>query len=257
MWTVGDVEAVMEVWAPVNSAMPGDNVGLLSGRRAAAVKTVLTALDITPAVIDEAVSAGAGLIVAHHPIFREPLMGVTDDTPAGELLMALAENRVAAICMHTNLDAAAGGVNDALAMALGLDCLSKPIEPETGIGRYGDLPEEITAEQLALLAKGRLGCGSVRLSDTGRPVKRLAVCGGSGGSLIEYAFRAGCDAFLAGEFRHNHFLEAAALGVSLLECGHFATENVVVERITARLREKLPGLEVIASSCQKEPYTCL
>ena len=257
MWTVGDVEAVMEAWAPVNTAMPGDNVGLLSGRRGAAVKTVLTALDITPAVIDEAVSAGAGLIVVHHPMFREPLMSVTDSAPVGELLLALAENRVAAICMHTNLDAAAGGVNDALAHALGLDCLSEPLEPETGIGRYGDLPEEMTAEQLAMLAKSRLGCGSVRFTDNGRPVKRLAICGGSGGSMLDCAFSAGCDALLAGEFRHNHFLEAAAMGVSLLECGHFATENVVVEVIAARLREKLPGLGVIVTSNQKEPYSCL
>ena len=118
MTTVGDIFDLLNEKAPVESRMSFDNVGLLVGRRTAAVSRVLTALDITDEVIGEAASRGCEIIVSHHPLFFE-LKAVSDGSWEGEMALSLAEKGIAAVCMHTNLDAASGGVNDALMAALG------------------------------------------------------------------------------------------------------------------------------------------
>ncbi len=95
-------------------------MGLLVGRPGREVQKVLVALDVTEQTAEEAAQWGAELIVSHHPVIFHPAKRVTDQDPDGRLLLRLLESGLAAVCMHTNLDAAIGGVNDALAAALGL-----------------------------------------------------------------------------------------------------------------------------------------
>ena len=118
MITVREVENFLYSWAPAHLAAGWDNVGLLVGSPDRAVAKILTALDITESVVEEAVQIGADLIVAHHPVMNctwHPVQTLRTDDRQGRILTGLVENHISAICMHTNLDAAEGGVNDVLA----------------------------------------------------------------------------------------------------------------------------------------------
>ena len=121
MATVMDVYRFLDEKAPFSTQLSFDNAGFLVGRGDRQVSAILVALDITEAVAEEAVQIGAELIVSHHPVIFSPARHVTDQDPAGRRLLALLEHNVAAICAHTNLDIAAGGVNDALAFFTGSD----------------------------------------------------------------------------------------------------------------------------------------
>ena len=150
MITVRDIEQFLYDWAPPDTAESWDNVGLLVGRPDRPVRRVLVALDVTPAVAAEAAELGADLIVAHHPVMNvrwheREMQTLRDDTRLGGLLTCLVRQDLSVICMHTNLDAAEGGVNDCLAQKLGLSGTS-PLN-EQKIGRIGTLSCEIPLEQ--------------------------------------------------------------------------------------------------------------
>jgi dinuclear metal center YbgI/SA1388 family protein len=256
MITVNDIEKSLFEWAPLDLTSKGDKVGLQAGERYKPVRRVLVSLDVTQAVVNEAVfSARADLIVSHHPM----LYGVerpTDDTDAGSVLLTLCQTGLAAIAMHTNLDAAKGGVNDVLAERIGLvDVIV--FDGKEHIGRIGRLPRPASAREYAAYCKSAVKTGAVRFYDTGRPVKAVALCSGSCGSLLEDSIRAGCDTLVTGELKHHNFLVAQNQGINIIECGHFATENIIVPVIADYLRGKFPELTVTLSSETTEPYQCL
>ena len=245
MPTVGDIFAFLNSKAPVSLKLGFDNVGLLVGRSDRPVQTVLTALDITDEVIEEAIREGAELIVSHHPLFFE-LKSVTDGTWTGSRALTLAENKIAAICMHTNLDAAEGGVNDALLQALGLSYAGE-FDPETHIGRIGELPEATTVQAFLERTKAALNGNGLRYYDAGKPVRRVAVCGGSGGGELALAYAAGCDTYVTADIKYDPFLEAKHLGLNLIDADHFCTENVVIPVLLGWLTEAFPALTVAVS----------
>ena len=239
-----------------------DNAGFLVGRKKQEVTRILVALDITREVAEEAARLGAELIVAHHPVIFNPVKSVTDETLTGRVLLALAEQKIAAICAHTNLDAALGGVNDCLAEALeltdvsqlcqeGVDAQGRPY----GIGRVGTVRRpELSAREYAAFVKEKLGSANVRFVDGGRPVQRVAVGGGACGSMMEDAVAQGCDTFVTADLKYNQFLDAKALGLNLLDAGHFPTENVVCGPMVQWLSEAFPKVEVRLSEVHREVY---
>lgn len=245
-----DIFDYLTAIAPVDMALGFDNVGLLVGRRDREVTRVLTALDITDEVIQEAISLQAELIVSHHPLFFE-LKGVTDKEWTQERALTLAENRIAAICMHTNLDAAEGGVNDALMDALGVS-VSGVLDEKSAIGRVGTLAQEMTMEVFLPHVKSVLMVNGLRYHDAGHPVSHVAVCGGSGGSDIPLAAAKGCDTYVTADIKYDQFLEAKHLGLNLIDADHFCTENVVVPVLQRWLREKFPLLEVFVSQVHEQ-----
>ncbi|MCD8117336.1 MAG: Nif3-like dinuclear metal center hexameric protein [Oscillospiraceae bacterium] len=242
MTTVQEVFTLLAQKAPVEGKLDFDNVGLLVGRGSREVHQVLTALDIVDEVIEEAAAIGAELIVSHHPLFFD-LKSVTDSTWTGSRALTLAENHIAAICMHTNLDAAEGGVNDALMAALG-GHVTGQLDPVSRIGRIGEMAEELPFSRFLPMVKSALSSNGLRYHDAGRPVKRLAVCGGSGGGEIALACQAGCDTYVTADVKYDQFLEARHLGVNLIDADHFCTENVVVPVLAGWLREAFPELDV-------------
>ncbi|MCL2081970.1 MAG: Nif3-like dinuclear metal center hexameric protein [Oscillospiraceae bacterium] len=255
LYTVKDIYDALNGWAPFDTGYRNDIKGLLAGRFSSPVKRVFASLDITPGTIREALGIGAQLIVSHHAPFLSPPLP-TDGSPAGEVLLELCENRLGAISAHTNLDAAPGGVNDELASLLGLPGGCQPLDDE-GIGRWGGLPRPIEPQDLASLCKDKLGCGVVRFFSAGKPVSRLAICGGSGGDMLAVAAAKGCHALVTADIKHHQFIQAAQLGISLLDCGHFATENIIIPKLCAYLEKQLPGIEARQSRVSKEPYQCL
>ena len=254
MPSVGEIRDLLEQKAPSCLKLDFDNVGLLVGDAQAPVERVLLALDITGAVIDEAVSLDAQLIVSHHPLFFS-LKSVTSETPAGAKVLALARHGIAAICMHTNLDRAPGGVNDALLAALGAENAgflrqtgTLPDGTPAGITRLGRLPEAVPLADFLQTVRTKTAGPGLRYHDAGRTVQQLAVCGGSGGGDLEDVIRFGCDTFVTADVKYDVFLRAKEAGVNLIDADHFCTENVVIPVLWRWLRSAWPKLGVILSS---------
>ena len=239
MICVNDVYRALCRIAPLELQLSFDNAGFLVGRGEEEVKTVLLALDITEEVIREARDLGAQLIVAHHPVIFHPLRRVTAEGE-GALVFRLIENRIAAICMHTNLDLAEGGVNDVLLTKLG--AVREDSLDEDGCGRIGSLPEALPLSAFLARCRDILQVNALRYVDAGRPVKRLAVMGGSGGDALWAARKKGCDTYVTSDVKYHQFLEAREAGINMIDADHFCTENPVIPVVAEALRAELPEL---------------
>ena len=259
MVTVGMIYDLLNKLAPVHYQMDFDNSGFLVGDREAEVKSVLTALDITDAVIAEAAACSANLIVSHHPLLFHPLRNVLADDLTGRKVLALAKHGISAICMHTNLDIADGGVNDALMNTLhaeitgllepsGIDDDGNPL----GCGRIGYLAEAMPLDAFLRYITERLHVSGLRYCSSGKQVHKIAVCGGSGGNMLELAHDAGCDTFVTADIKYDRFLAAKELGVNLIDADHFCTENVVVPVIAQTIQDAFPELEVMISKTLRQ-----
>src|SRR5262245_61367377 len=132
MPTVADIADFLEQIAPTRRAAEWDNVGLILGERSAKVTRILTCLTITPPVVDEAIAAGASLIVTHHPMLFRPVQKLTDATPEGRMVLALLRAGVAVYSPHTSFDNCAGGINDLLAQKLALTDV-RSLRPHEGV----------------------------------------------------------------------------------------------------------------------------
>lgn len=254
MPTVREIEQRLFELAPREGAMGWDNVGQLLGDPEREVSRVLVALDITEDVAGEAIAAGCELIVSHHPIMNckwLPVQTVRSDTPQGHLLMKLLTNGVAAICMHTNLDVAKGGVNDCLAETLKLIDPGPLGDPE-GLCRMGTLESPMPLQEFAAFACKALGSNGVRFADAGKPVCRVAVGGGACGDYEDAAIQTGCDTFVTSDLAYHAFLDARGKGINLIDAGHFPTEDPVCAKLISYLTVQFPELSVFKSTSHKE-----
>lgn len=263
MAAVADIYRMINERAPFDTQEGFDNAGFLVGRGEQKVKKILVALDITREVVEEAAGLGAQLIVSHHPVIFNPVKSVTDKTPTGQILLELIENRIAAICAHTNLDAVEGGVNDALALRLGLTGL-EPLKQSGvdgqgrpyGIGRVGYVTEQPLYD-FAMGVKRLLGANGLRLVDGGRPAHKIAVGGGACAGMVEDALAKGCDTFVTSDVKYNHFLDAKAQGLNLIDAGHFPTEDVVCPVLRDWLAQRFPQVSVAVSARHHEVFSYL
>ena len=253
MPTVREIEQALFELAPREGAMDWDNVGHLLGDPDSPVSRVLVALDITEDVADEALAHGCELIVAHHPVMNcrwLPVQSVRSDTPQGHLLLKLLRNGVSAICMHTNLDVAWGGVNDILAEKL------KLVDPgplcDNGLGRVGRLEEPMDLADFVRFVSRSLGCNGVRYAGAGKPVCRVAVGGGACGDFEDDAIRAGCDTFVTADLSYHQFLDAKGKGINLIDAGHFPTEDPVCEKLVQYVSDRFQELAVTKSTSHRE-----
>lgn len=245
MATVNEIFSYMCELAPLGLQMDFDNSGFLLGHGDAPVTRALLSLDITAQTVDEAISHGAELIISHHPLIFSPLKSITDAEPDTAKILRLAENHVAVISMHTNLDISCGGVNDVLISTLGLT--GAETLDEDGCGRIGELAGEISLAELLRRCKAALNTNGLRYYDSGRGVHRVAVMGGSGGDAIRLAFAKACDTYLTADIKYHQFLEAEELGINLIDAGHFDTENPVIPVLAQKLAHRFSDVRFIVS----------
>ena len=254
MPTVHEIEQAIFAWAPKETAMQGDNVGHLIGNRTRPVQRVLVALDIVGDVVREAVEENFDLIISHHPVMNctwSPVQTIRDDNEQGRMLLTLIRNNISAICMHTNLDAAVGGVNDVLAARLGLRdvCL---VEGGEGVVRAGELSCEMPLQDFLKEVKSALKPNGIRYVDGRKPVSKVAVGGGACGEFFACAAAHGCDTFVTSDVKYNQFIDAKDLGLNLIDAGHFPTEDPVCEAIIQYLANSFPQLTIQKSISHKE-----
>ncbi len=261
MRTVNEIKTALFEQTPAYMKESWDNVGLLCGHGDWKVDTVLVALDPFPDVAREAVDRGAQLLLTHHPLIFGSIQAVNDESITGRTLLYLIERQIAAMDLHTNLDAAPGGVNDVLAETLGLSDIHVlvPVGEDRqgrtdGLGRYGTVAPHKLPDFLRLV-KERLGCGGLHYVDGGREICKVAVGGGSCGEFFKDAAALGCDAFVTADVKYNQFADAKEMGLSLIDAGHFPTENLVCPVLARRLRAMFPELTVLESERHSDCVT--
>lgn len=228
---------------PKSAAAPWDHDGLqCCADPDRELRRVLVALDATEEVVDYAVKGEYDLILTHHPMLFGSVGDIVPEELYGRKIIKLIGGGVATASYHTRLDAGKGGVNDILAEMF---CLNNTRvygdEDHPSIGRIGELPREMDAEELCLLVREKLGAPYVRLSGNGK-IRTLAVLGGAGKSCIPSAIAAGADAILTGEVSYNSALDFADMGIAVIEAGHYYTEFPVCRRL-AELVQSIAGVE--------------
>jgi len=260
--TVREIYSFLESLAPLEMAMETDNVGFLVGTSDTTVNKILVALDITANVAEEAIDIGAELIVSHHPLYYS-IGKITDEDVTGKKIIRMLSSGLSAICMHTNLDAARGGVGDVLAAAAGLVSRDGVFEPLSdakrlpsgeivSLGRVGNLDKPCKMEDYLIRLKEEFKTNGIRYYDAGRDIYKVAVVGGSGGSEWDNVVKSGSDTFVTGEVKYNHYLLAQEHGINLIEGGHFCTENLVIPVVAQKLRDNFSNLEILTSKVHNQ-----
>lgn len=230
---------------PVSLSCDWDNDGLMccaDGERE--IKKVLVALDITAAVVEEAVVGGYDVILSHHPLIFHPLRAVEPGNPVAKKVIRLLQSGIAAMSFHTRLDAVRGGVNDALAATLGLNDVIPFGEGGETIGRIGTLAKPMELNAFAERVKAVTGAPCVQVADAGCLAYRVALLGGGGAGDADAARAAGADTYLTGELKHNQLTDAPELGMNLVAAGHFYTEDHICKRLCELVREVAPEVTV-------------
>jgi dinuclear metal center YbgI/SA1388 family protein len=225
----------LERFAPLPLQESYDNAGLQIGLTEAEVSGVLLCLDVTEAVVDEALNRGCNLIVSHHPLIFRKLAHVTDSTFVERCVVKAIKNDVAIISMHTNLDAASGGVNYKIAEKLRLHTVAgigeeKSAEGVNGSeGVMGCLDEPMAADDFVIMLKKVFNAECVQTNRLlSRPISKVAVCGGAGAFMLDAAVRAGADAFVTGEMSYHGFFDHDD-EVQIAVIGHYQSEQFTTE----------------------------
>lgn len=249
MTTVSDVYAFLDRLAPYALAESWDRSGFNVGRGDHPVHKILVALDPTETVCREAADRGADLLVTHHTLLWHPDF-VNDRSQQGKCALFLIEHGTAHINAHTNLDLAPEGVNQVLARRLGLTnvrllnpCGTLEDGRLWGLVRVGEVPRQPLGAFLRRV-KTALGCPALRYADGGRDIGLAAVGGGCCTDEIRTVAAAGCDAFVTADAKYNDFWDARDLGLTLIDAGHFYTENPVCALLAEKIAAAFPEVSV-------------
>ncbi len=246
-----EILAYLEYRFPPELAETWDNVGLLIGDPGRPVRKIMTCLTLTPETAREAVEREADLVVSHHPFPFHSLKRITVETPTGRLLWELIGAKISLYSPHTSHDNADRGINRQLAERLGM----QEIVPLSGsAGRFGRLSEPFPFFELLRNVRSALKIPNLQYVDAGREmISRLAIACGAAGEFLEPAAAAGAEALLLGETRFHTYLDAKALGVSLILPGHFASERFALERLALQIGETFPDIECWAGEQETDP----
>ena len=258
MTTVQDILAFIQTIAPHHMKMDWDNVGLLCGNGKSPVKKILVAMDPFESVCREAVDMGADLLITHHPLIFSPIKCINDSDSVGRRILMLCNHGISAINAHTNLDCAPGGVNDVLAAKLGLENVEiiNPTGTDEqgrpyGLLRRGTVPVQ-NLEAFLRTVKNALGNDTLRYSDGGHPVHHVAVGGGSCGGAVEEVIAAGCDTFVTADIKYNTFRHAQEQGLTMIDAGHFHTENPACLLLAEKVAAAFPEITVKISESHRD-----
>jgi dinuclear metal center YbgI/SA1388 family protein len=259
--TVALIREILDAAYPPDTAAEWDSVGLICGDPAASVTKILFALDPSIEVVDEAIEIGAQMIVTHHPLFLTGTHSIGRDTLGGRVVHDSIAHGIAIFNAHTNADQANPGVSDALAAALGLvECV--PLEPgdqiHTGIGRVGRLPQPMPLADFAQYVAQALPASSAGLrvaGDDNQIINMVAVCGGSGDSLLPLAATL-ADVYVTSDLKHHRVLDHPRDLCSIIDVPHFVSEWPWVPMVASLVEQQTHGtVECVVSVTRTDPWT--
>lgn len=259
---VREVVARIEDFAPLHLQESYDNSGLNIGFPDAEVTGVLLCVDVTEAVLNEALSCGANLIVSHHPLLFHPLRQIVGADAAQRIATRSLIAGISLYAAHTNLDNAFHGMSFCVGEVLGLGQMQilkpHPEFPNTGYGVVGDLPDGIhTPLEVLRDVQRKLHCGAIRYSPLCRQtVSRVALCTGSGASFLEEAIAAGADLYLSADFKYNDFY-APDNRIVIADVGHFESEYCAIALLYDIITKKIANFAVRRSEHSLNPVNYL
>jgi dinuclear metal center YbgI/SA1388 family protein len=264
---LSDILGWLDLYAPFRYTASWDQCGLQIGDPQASVKRILVALDPGTTTLNEAQERECQCLVTHHPLLFQPIKAVRTDQFPGNLVIEAVRKGIGVISAHTNLDIVKGGINDQLGEMLAVN-MTGPLEWDVawqseprygGMGRIGFLGQPMSFRALVEETVKRLGGIAVRAVGNGeKRVHRVALCSGSGGSLIEQAVGAGSDVFITGDVKYHDAQRAVEAGLALIDIGHFASERIIVRPLAAFIRAQAAArcdtLEVIEAAVERDPF---
>lgn len=254
---IREICEVIERLAPLEWQESYDNAGLVVGRPDDEVHKALLAVDVTDAVLDEAEREGCDMVITHHPIIFHPLKRFNSEGYVQRCVERAIRRGIALYACHTNLDSAPEGMSYRLGSILGLEQMTllepRPNAPATGFGVVGELPEALPWADFLREVKRRLSIGAIRHSaPTSERVKRVAVCTGSGASLMEEARRAGCDLYLTADLKYNDYMTPDG-AFMVADIGHFESEYCAIDILFDVISKNLLTFAVRKSECSCNP----
>lgn len=257
---IRQIISALEDFAPLALQDGFDNAGLQIGLPQDVDATgVLLCLDVTEALIDEAISRGCNMVVSHHPLLFHPLKSISGKDYVERVVIKAIQNGITLYAAHTNLDNSPGGVNHKMAEKLQLTALQW-LEPKQGMeggsGLIGELSDEMTSQAFVQLVKDIFHVECLRHNEwTGRQVRRVAVCGGAGAFLIPKAIEKGADAFITGEIGYHRFF-GHDNELLMLEIGHFESEQYTLEIFRDIISRIAPQLPIYDTQLRTNPINC-
>lgn len=261
---VADVIASIEEFAPLHTQEPWDHSGLQVGDFTAEVTAALLCVDVTEAVIAEAVERGCNLIIAHHPLLFHGLHAITGATPIERCVLLALRHNIAIYSSHTPMDKWAGGVSARMAQCLGLvhPVILSPdaSDAQRGLGILADLPTPQSADHFIRHIQTTFHAPMLRHThfNPQRVIKRVALCGGSGSEFISLAQSKGADLYLSADFKyHDFFVDESQL--VLVDIGHYESEQCVKDLFFEIISKKIPTFALYYANADKTPicYQCI
>ena len=252
---IKDVVDALEKFAPLPLQEEYDNSGLQVGLTETELSGALLCLDVSEAVIQEAVNRGCNMIISHHPLLFHPLKSVNADSYIGRCVIEAVKNGITVYSAHTNLDNADNGVNFKIAEKLGLAGISRMNANNggSGTGIVGYLKEPMCESAFlkfisSIFAAPRINHNSL----SGKKIHKVAVCGGSGASFIQDAISAKADAFVTGEIGYHHFFGVEGV-ILLVETGHYESEQYTVDLLHSYLTRVFPSARIEKTNMVTNP----
>jgi dinuclear metal center YbgI/SA1388 family protein len=275
--TVAEIIEIMNQLAPPLLAEEWDNVGLQIGDSRQSVQRIWVALDPSPEVVKAACQKNVDLLITHHPLIFRPLKSIDFDTPGGSIIQMAAHHQLAIFSAHTNLDIVRNGVNDVLAQQLGLRNLSvlhpvqveertkKKVAPltdsqaEYGIGRIGSLAKAGSLKSVVSMVKKKLKLDFIKVAgDLEMKVKQVAICSGSGSSLMQAFLASKAQVYISGDIHYHDAREAETANRGIIDIGHFPSEHLMVDALAQQLKSMIytAGIkaEIMACTIEKDPF---
>ena len=241
----------IEGFAPIDEYIDSDSSGVQIKTGTGEIQRVLVCLEINDAVIEEAIKTKADAIVTHHPLIFYPIKSIRDDSVPGRYLIQLIRHGISVYSSHLPFDFSDTGNNAYLAQLLGLD--------DEIHGFCGNFKEPVTLDEACRITEEALHLpkGYIKVVDGGRKeIRKVGFCTGAGGDMLDDALKAGCDLFVTGDLRLHEAQYAKAMGISVIDAGHYGTEKIFTENFARQLRQALgDGVTVLEAAACTNPYT--
>ncbi|HKM28886.1 MAG TPA: Nif3-like dinuclear metal center hexameric protein [Anaerovoracaceae bacterium] len=258
------IEIINQI-APESTQEEWDNSGYQINLHKTDYRKILVALEITEAVIDEAIEADVDLILTHHPTLFNPLKSLDSLQIPSSYIYRLCCEGIDLYACHTPFDKAEGGLNDYLATRLGLVDIGKFEDESNDICRIGRFAEPLSLAEAVALCERALSFDKKYFRIVEAPNQEKAnidivgLCTGAGAEYIRDAAREGCKLFITGDVKHHEAQDAREIGLNILDCGHYGTEKIFTDNMCKLLVEQIPSfedVELIKSQVDVNPFKC-
>ena len=259
-----DILKLLNIIVPFDIAEDWDNSGLQAGNLDWEVKKIMIALDVSMPLMEAAKKADFDLVLTHHPLMIRPEKSFHFNKMPGSAIEVAAKHGISIISAHTNLDKANDGLNDCFATKIGLEntkvfFIENPLSVSEnemiGMGRIGFLKSQATLKQVVHQIKEKLGLSHLRVTgDMDLPVNCVAICTGSGGSLVEEFLKSEAEVYITGDIKYHEARRVEEYSKALIDVGHFGSEIMAVDLLFDKLGQAIQkaGLNIQIEKFKKE-----